>query len=257
MARLFQTVLGFRFQVLDLMGTPSHTNVCGDGYMPDLYLRVYLSSGRPFTKRITLQQMLASFRQRPNLIPDPDRSPTPSDEQLVQQVQHDAAALGLLYDRYARFVYTTALRSLRDVASAEDLTQDVFLSLQRGGYDPRRGSLASYLSLLTRSRAIDRLRSQSTRHKYTTQLAQQPQRPLATPMDYAHQQERHARVREALDQLSSDQRQVLELSYYEGQSQSEIATHLGVPLGTVKSWARRGLLKLRSQLQAQLSEEQL
>jgi len=198
--------------------------------------------------------MLASFRQRPNTGIPPI---SPSDAQLVLQAQrNDGEALGLLYDRYAGLVYTTALRILTDVSAAEDLTQDVFLTLQRGGYDPNRGSLSSYLSLLTRSRAIDRLRSQSTRHKYTQQLAQQPARLSVTPMDHASQQERHAIVRSALDQLSPDQRQVLELSYYEGQSQSEIATQLGVPLGTVKSWARRGLLKLRSHLQSQLSEEQ-
>ncbi|MEO1590939.1 MAG: sigma-70 family RNA polymerase sigma factor [Cyanobacteria bacterium J06632_22] len=198
--------------------------------------------------------MLASFRQRPASKP---HSPLePSDARLVEQAQQqDVVALGLLYDRYARLVYTTALRSLGDVASAEDLTQDVFLTLQRRGYNPKRGSLASYLSLLTRSRAIDRLRAQSTRHKYLNQLAQQPQWPHTTPMDHATQQERHALVRAALDQLSPDQRQVLELSYYKGQSQSEIADHLGVPLGTVKSWARRGLLKLRSHLQSHLSEE--
>ncbi len=181
----------------------------------------------------------------------------PTDAQLVQRVrEQDVAALGVLYDRYAGLVYTTALRSLGDVGSAEDLTQDVFLTLQRTGYNPKRGSLGSYLSLLTRSRAIDRLRSQSTRHKYVSQLAQQPQRPAVNPMDHVSQQERHALVRAALAQLSPDQRQVLELSYYEGQSQAEISAHLGVPLGTVKSWARRGLLKLRSHLQTQLSEDQ-
>lgn len=199
--------------------------------------------------------MLASFRQRRTLAPA--SSYPPSDARLVQRAQdhNDVAALGLLYDRYAKLVYSIALRSLGRVTSAEDLTQDVFLTLRRGGYDPNRGSLGSYLSLLTRSRAIDRLRSQSTRSKYVHQLAQQPLFPATTPMEHISEQERYALVRAALDHLSDNQRQVLELSYYEGQSQSEIAEHLGVPLGTVKSWARRGLLKLRSHLQSQLSEE--
>ena len=75
-------------------------------------------------------------------------------------------------------------------------------------------------------------------------------------MEHVSQQERKTLVREAMDQLTQPQRQVLELSYYEGQSQTEIAHRLGVPLGTVKSWARRGLLRLRSHLQDRFREEQ-
>ena len=195
--------------------------------------------------------MLASFSPPMPVIP-----PT-TDPVLVKRLwQGDLDALGALYDRYSGLVYTTALRSLGDVASAEDLTQDVFLTLIHSRtYDPERGSLGSYLSLLTRSRAIDRIRAQSTHHKYLNLWQQQPHPSEPSPMENASQQERHILVRDALGQLTEPQRQVLELSYYQGQSQTEIASHLGVPLGTVKSWARRGLLKLRSHLQDQLSEE--
>ncbi|MEM9007636.1 MAG: sigma-70 family RNA polymerase sigma factor [Cyanobacteria bacterium P01_F01_bin.86] len=184
--------------------------------------------------------------------------PPIADTVLVKRLwQGDLDALGALYDRYSGLVYTTALRSLRDVASAEDLTQDVFLTLMHSrAYDPKRGSLSSYLSLLTRSRAIDRLRAQSTHYKYLNRWQQHSQPLEPSPMEHASQQERHTFVRDALEQLTEPQRQVLELSYYQGQSQTEIANHLGVPLGTVKSWARRGLLRLRSHLQDQLSEEQ-
>ena len=183
-----------------------------------------------------------------------------TDTVLIQQLwQGDLDALGALYDRYSSLVYTTALRSLGDVASAEDLTQDVFLTLMNSRtYDPERGSLSCYLSLLTRSRAIDRLRAQSVQHKYLNQWHHhhsQPSEP--NPMEHASQQERHTLVRDALSQLTQQQRQVLELSYYQGQSQTEIANRLGVPLGTVKSWARRGLLRLRSHLKEPLSEDQL
>lgn len=183
-----------------------------------------------------------------------------TDTALIQRLwEGDLDALGALYDRYSSLVYTTALRSLGDVASAEDLTQDVFLTLMNSrAYDPERGSLSSYLSLLTRSRAIDRLRAQSVRHKYLNRWHQNhPQTSESNPMEHASQQERHTLVRDALGQLTQQQRQVLELSYYQGQSQTEIASRLGVPLGTVKSWARRGLLRLRSHLQDQLSEDQL
>lgn len=179
-----------------------------------------------------------------------------TDTVLVQQLwQGDLNALGLLYDRYAGLVYTIALRSLGDVASAEDLTQDVFLTLMNSRtYDPERGSLSSYLSLLTRSRAIDRLRAQSTQHRYLHQWHQQPRPSEPSPIEHASQVERQVIVREALAQLNEQQRQILAMSYYEGRSQAEISRQLGVPLGTVKSWARRGLLQLRSQLQAKLSE---
>lgn len=189
-------------------------------------------------------------------ISSPPVVPSITDTALVQRLwSGDFDALGVLYDRYASLVYTTALGSLRDVASAEDLTQDVFLTLMHHRtYDPERSSLPSYLSLLTRSRAIDRLRAQSTRHKYQHQWQQHAPLPEPGPMEHVSQQERHRLVREALSQLTRQQRQVLELSYYQGQSQTEIAEQLGVPLGTVKSWARRGLLKLRSHLQIRLRE---
>ena len=162
----------------------------------------------------------------------------------------DVSALGILYDRYGSLVYGVAMKGLRRVAEAEDLTQEVFLSLMRTrSYNPRRGSLASYLTTLTRSRVIDRLRAQSTRHKY---LKQWHQRQLgvdeATPMKHVTQQEHRTLVRQALTTLKAQQREVLEMSYYEGRSQRDIAERLGVPLGTVKSWARRGLVQLRKQL---------
>ncbi|MEM7063271.1 MAG: sigma-70 family RNA polymerase sigma factor [Cyanobacteria bacterium P01_B01_bin.77] len=162
----------------------------------------------------------------------------------------DVSALGILYDRYGSLVYGIAMKGLRRVTEAEDLTQEVFLCLMRTrSYDPRRGNLASYLTTLTRSRVIDRLRSQSTQYKYLNQWHQnQAVVDSATPMKHITQQEKRAVVREALNTLKAQQREVLELSYYEGQSQRDIAERLGVPLGTVKSWARRGLLQLRKQL---------
>lgn len=168
-------------------------------------------------------------------------------------------ALGVLYDRYASLVYSTALKVLRHAAEAEDLTQEVFLILVRTqSYDPHRGSLVSYLTTLTRSRAIDQLRSQSTQQKYLNQW-QHTRSPIDSiiPMNQITQQEHRALVRKALATLKADQREVLELSYYEGQSQRDIAEQLNLPLGTVKSWARRGLLQLRKQLQDVLGEEAL
>ena len=174
-----------------------------------------------------------------------------ADEALVIRLwAGELSALGVLYDRYGNLVYGLALKGLRRVAEAEDLTQEVFLSLMRTrSYKPGRGSLASYLTTLTRSRVIDRLRAHSTQQKYLNQWqVNQSAVDSATPMKHLTQQEQRALVREALMTLKAQQREVLELSYYEGQSQRDIAERLGVPLGTVKSWARRGLLQLRKQL---------
>ena len=174
-----------------------------------------------------------------------------ADEALVVRLwEGDLSALGILYDRYGSLVYGIAMKGLRRVGEAEDLTQEIFLSLMRTrSYSPTRGSLASYLTTLTRSRVIDRLRAQTTRHKYWNQWHQnQSSVDSATPMKHITQQEKRTIVRQALATLKTQQREVLELSYYEGQSQRDIAERLGVPLGTVKSWARRGLLQLRKQL---------
>ncbi|MEL6814702.1 MAG: sigma-70 family RNA polymerase sigma factor [Cyanobacteria bacterium J06598_3] len=180
------------------------------------------------------------------------------DTDLLHQLwAGDTSALGVLYDRYASLVYSIALKGLGSIAEAEDLTQEVFLCLAHGHtYDPQRGALASYLTVLTRSRAIDRLRARTTQKKYLDQWNQlQDSVELAMPMHHVTQQERRILVREALGTLKAHQREVLELSYYEGQSQRDIAQRLGVPLGTVKSWARRGLLQLREQLTEQLKEQ--
>lgn len=174
-----------------------------------------------------------------------------ADSVLVTQLwQGELTAMEILYDRYGRLVYGLALKGLGLVSEAEDLTQDVFLTLMRTRtYNPQRGSLASYLTTLTRSRVIDRLRAQATRQKYQQHWhVQQPTVEAITPMKHLTETENRALVQQALSTLQAQQRQVLEMSYYEGRSHSDIAAQLGVPLGTVKSWARRGLLQLRRQL---------
>jgi RNA polymerase sigma-70 factor (ECF subfamily) len=171
-----------------------------------------------------------------------------TDAELVQA--GDRKSLAELYDRYASLIYTLALKLLNDPRYAEDLTQEVFLSLwRRNNYDPTRGSLSSYLTMLTRSRGIDRLRQRSTHRKTRDRWFRDlPSPPLPTPFDCASLAERRECVRRALKGLSTNQRRVLEMAYYEGRSQTEIAERLNVPLGTVKSWARRGLLNLRDAL---------
>ena len=179
------------------------------------------------------------------------QSPTDADLCLAIKAG-DQVALGALYDRYATLVYRLALRVLGNPQEAEDLTQEIFLILWKGcSYQSNRGSLSAFLTTLTRSRAIDRLRSRGSSLKFLQRWSQtmitEPS-PL-TPFELASLSQRSEYVQDALAQLPEKQRQVLEMAYYDGLSQSEIAHQLATPLGTVKSWSRQGLLNLRKYLQ--------
>ncbi len=187
----------------------------------------------------------------------PIPSPNWEDGDVVRALKAGQPdALGILYDRYSSLVYRLALRILTHPQEAEDLTQEVFLTLWRSdAYQPGRGSLSSYLTTLTRSRAIDKLRSRGSTQRFLQRWSQTVSRiaPTPTPLEAAVLLQRSEAVRAALTHLPPQQRQVLELAYYDGLSQSEIATHLNTPLGTVKTWSRQGLLTLRKHLHPQLS----
>ncbi len=187
----------------------------------------------------------------------PTSPPALGDSELIYALrQGQASALTLIYQRFAPLVYTVAIRILQDPPEAEDLTQEVFIALWRTrNYDPGRGSLGSYLSTLTRSRAIDRIRAKGRKLRLIERCGQ-INLPEAIPssLDQVSLQEGAERVRKALVELPQNQRQALELMYFDGFSQPEIARKLNVPLGTVKSWARLGLTKLRQGLQELIRE---
>jgi RNA polymerase sigma-70 factor, ECF subfamily len=173
-------------------------------------------------------------------------------ELLVALAEGQVNALSILYDRYARLVYSLAFKILESSEEAEDITQEVFLTLwRRNTYNPERGSLSSFLTTMTRSRAIDKLRSKGARLRVLQRLQGIVRTEISspTPLEQASVGERSQVIREALSQLSDTERQVLEIAYYEGLSQSEIAKRLNIPLGTVKTRSRQGLLKLRQTLQ--------
>lgn len=175
-----------------------------------------------------------------------------TDTEVLQSLKSgDLSALTRLYERYGEPVYRLCLRILGNVAEAEDVTQEVFLAFWRNlTYDPARGSLLVFLLTLARSRSINRLRQvrsqQQLYQRWEGHLA--PHANSRSLMDHATLTELSERVGEALQQLPDTQRQVLEMAYYDGLSQSEITQRLNLPLGTVKTRSRQGLLKLRKLL---------
>jgi RNA polymerase sigma-70 factor (ECF subfamily) len=178
-------------------------------------------------------------------------SPDPSDEVLLRALGADRSALGPLYDRYGGVVYGLARAILQSQEEAEDLTQEIFVTLCQGTtYDATRGSLGAFLTTLTRSRAIDRVRSRG-RHVRLLHASWRNAPALELPLpavDRLALRECSERVRGAVAELPENERRVLEMAYYQGLTQAEIAATLEAPLGTVKSWCRRGLLGLRAAL---------
>ncbi|EKU97250.1 RNA polymerase sigma factor, sigma-70 family [Leptolyngbya sp. PCC 7375] len=172
-----------------------------------------------------------------------------SDSELIRSLRAGhQEALTVLYDRYGGLVYTVALRFLKQPAEAEDLTQEIFFNFwKQDKYDPQRSVLSTYLSLVTRSRALDRIAKRSTQKRSLQQLKSLPNRTI-TPLENATLSEQQETLRQALSQLKDQQRQVLEMNFYQGISHADIARQLNMPLGTVKTRARQGLIELRKRL---------
>ena len=179
--------------------------------------------------------------------------PSQSDTDLFLALKAgQTTALERLYDRYSGLVYGLALKILTNPEEAADLTQEVFIFLwQQAKYDSDRGRFDSFLMMLTRSRAIDRLRHRTTRFRFLQRQKRfnLKEESTVSPLDKVSLLEQSQRIHTAMTQLSDDERQVLELAYYSGLSQSEIARQFNIPLGTVKTRSRRGLVKLRQILQ--------
>lgn len=172
---------------------------------------------------------------------------------LIGRMAHgDQAALASLYDETSSMVFGLAVKILRDESTAEDVTIDVYMQAfrQASSYDPGRGSALAWLLTLTRSRAIDRLRSDASRRLREAPLEtiEAMPAPAADPAESTLAGESRRVVLAALAALTPDQRQAIELAYYTGMSHSEIAAALGQPLGTIKTRIRAGMLALRDGL---------
>ena len=187
---------------------------------------------------------------------DKSSAPPLTETELLYALKaKQPSALGILYDRYGGVVYGIALKVLQNSQEAEDLTQEIFLALWRNfTYNPDSSYFIRYLIAMTRSRAIDKLRSRSRNLNLLQRWGQiaTAEGFSPTPFEQAALTERSQHVRNALAQLPQQQRQVIEMAYDEGLSQSEIAQKLNTPLGTVKTWTRQGLLKLKQLLQGSI-----
>ena len=174
------------------------------------------------------------------------------DPDLVRRLrQRDPRALGELYDRYGRLAFSLILRIVRDAGVAEDLVQETFLRVwnRAGGFDAEKGAIGPWLLAVARNRAIDYLRSASGRERNALELEEAEHPSFYRDMESEIlQSDRARRVKAALKKLSPQQREVIELAYFEGLSQTEMAERMGQPLGTVKTWVRTALKNLRDDL---------
>jgi RNA polymerase sigma factor (sigma-70 family) len=183
------------------------------------------------------------------------------DGQLVQLVaEKDDGALEALYERYGKVAYSLARRILTDELLAQDVVQEVFLSLWRNArrFDAGRGTVATYLLSMTHHRAVDVVRREENLRRRRTSdevLEFQPD-PAPGVEAEAEAAERRAEVRAALAQLPPAQREALALAYFGGYTQREVATLVGVPLGTVKTRMAAGMRKLQQALREAGHEEQ-
>jgi RNA polymerase sigma-70 factor (ECF subfamily) len=177
-----------------------------------------------------------------------------SDQDLLRDIAHgNAEALGALYDAHARVVFALAKRVLGTQEDAEEVVQDVFAYVWREAarYEVGRATVAGWLVMLTRTRAIDKLRSRQARPDLNQAADPTPVLDTsisrsATPEALAVTKDDARRVGAALNHLPGDQRSLIDLAYFEGLSQSEIAERTGTPLGTVKTRMRTALQTMRA-----------
>jgi RNA polymerase sigma-70 factor (ECF subfamily) len=182
-----------------------------------------------------------------------------ADRELVRRMAAgEEAALGALYDRWASLVYSLVMHLLADVDEAEEVVEETFWQAWRQAtrYEASRGAVSTWLTTIGRSRALDRLRARRRLREEplsqlgTRQTARVAEAPLAAddPLKGAEASERRAMIIAALDALPPEQREVIELAYFSGLSQSEIAAQTAQPLGTVKTRVRLAMDKLRDRL---------
>lgn len=177
---------------------------------------------------------------------------TKGDGDLLARLQRrDPQALAELYDRYGRMVFGLILRIVQDRGAAEDLVQETFLRVwnRASGFDSEQGAVGPWLLAVARNRAIDYLRYRGRRPEASLEFSETENPALfadlqADPLQF----DLVRRVKTALEKLTQPQREAIELAYFEGMSQTEVAERMRQPLGTVKSWMRRAIQQMREEL---------
>jgi RNA polymerase sigma-70 factor (ECF subfamily) len=186
-----------------------------------------------------------------------DKSRVADEEKALMRriVNGDEGAFEALYDRYSRLLYSILLSVVKHPPEAQDMLQELFMHIwhQAKQFNAERGSVYSWLVTMTRNRAIDRLRSKSYRDRQQ-EFANDAAMMLVpddeiSPLDGITISEDRERVQNALAQIPIEQRDALMLAYFQGYTQTEIAELLQIPLGTIKTRMRQGLIKLSSLLQ--------
>jgi RNA polymerase sigma-70 factor (ECF subfamily) len=175
------------------------------------------------------------------------------DADLIRRLKaHEPHAMSELYDRYARVAYSLIVRIVRNSSVAEDLVQETFLRVWHRvhSFDAEKGALGAWLLTVARNRAIDHLRSVDGRMEVNAISLNHLEKPawFANIDTRALALDRMRRLKGAFEKLTPHQRQVIEMAYYEGMSQSEMAERLKQPLGTIKTWTRGALQILRDEL---------
>jgi RNA polymerase sigma-70 factor (ECF subfamily) len=178
-----------------------------------------------------------------------------NDVDLLRRIgDGDRTAFGLFYDQYSGLLFSIAVKILNDASEAEDVMQEVFLQIwdKAGGYNPLLGKPASWAVTLVRNKAIDRIRASQRRAKLmeqaTVEAASGPENS-PTANERLHGKENAELIRNVVAGLPADQRRAIEMAFFSGLTQNEISEKLQEPLGTVKARIRRGMLKLRDQLE--------
>jgi RNA polymerase sigma factor (sigma-70 family) len=176
-----------------------------------------------------------------------------AEKLLVERIaQQDQSALSALYDRYARVIYSIAYKSLGSVEESEEVVLDVFGQVWRAAdrYDAQKARVDTWLLMMARSRVLDRLRARQRLSRKADAMVEavQTQPPSPDPIEDAVISERRTQVLAALEQIPIEQRQMIEMAYYQGLSHREISQQTGISLGTVKTRIRLGLNKLRISL---------
>ena len=176
-----------------------------------------------------------------------------ADPDLAARIKRrDPQAMADLYDRYGRLAFSLIFRIVRDREMAEDLVQETFLRVwtRAQAFESERGALGAWLLAVARNRAIDYIRSVDGRMARSSYELVELENPalFANVESQIASSEQAQRVREALERLNPNQRTVIELAYFEGLSQTEMAERMGQPLGTVKTWVRTALKNLRDDL---------